>query len=239
MLVFRKGKPSVIDFREMLPASANPEKYKETAHSGLSSIGVPGFLAGMWHAYKTYGSHGLKCCNWNDLIAPTLALASADSVRTSIDNLSMDKLDKFGEEESGRLKFFLKFHDEADPPTENLYKSSKLYHNLVNTLKQISEAKDVGIFYGGEIGEQIVKELNGTITIDDLLSYKVHEVEAISTSIGKYKIFSSPSPSSGPQILASMNVLHELYNQNVGTYSKTTLDLHYLRNISAVSERYM
>src|ERR1700735_4011330 len=67
-----------IDYREEAPAAASPDMYLDAEHHvipnastlGYKSIGVPGSVAGLAYAEKTYGKLGLKA-----VIAPAIKLA--------------------------------------------------------------------------------------------------------------------------------------------------------------------
>lgn len=58
----------ILDFREMSPNSYADNKF-DTSIVGLT-IGVPGFLKGLWEAHEKYGK-----LPWRDLIVPSVALA--------------------------------------------------------------------------------------------------------------------------------------------------------------------
>ena len=52
----------VIDFQEKSPASIPIQKYQDNpkiAFWGKRSVGVPGFIAGLYHAQQKYGSNKL------------------------------------------------------------------------------------------------------------------------------------------------------------------------------------
>jgi gamma-glutamyltranspeptidase/glutathione hydrolase len=78
-LVFRSatGDATTFDFREAAPAGSNPEmwlvngKYdSQVHHNSHRAVGVPGTVAGLHLAWKTYGSKP-----WKDLVAPAVKLA--------------------------------------------------------------------------------------------------------------------------------------------------------------------
>ena len=237
----QEGKTVVIDFRETLPLSASKQKFgdknPELARTGSSSIGVPGFVAGLIYARQKYGSHhpGGKCCSWRDLIVPTINEAFKVQVGESIVNASLTKLDVVNTEETKLLSEFLNLQDGKPSldAQDSFYNSSELFRAMVHSLKMISEDEDS--FYKGEVGQNIVKEMNGIITLEDLTAYEVNEVEAISTTIGDFEVYASPAPSSGPQLLAFLNTMQVAYGQKNRNKTTVKMDINFLQNVSEVS----
>src|SRR5262249_15138731 len=65
-----KKEPVVFDYRETAPAAATKDMFvtgKKTSHR---MVGVPGSVAGLWLAHKSYGKLA-----WKDLVAPAVKLA--------------------------------------------------------------------------------------------------------------------------------------------------------------------
>lgn len=103
----RKNTSTVVDFREVAPQNARNDRYIQnplSASLGRKSIGVPGFVKGLEHAFQKYGSqhYGLTCCSWTDLIrkAITEALRSVyvsdhflNATQTKISEMELDSTD--------------------------------------------------------------------------------------------------------------------------------------------------
>ena len=59
----RLNKSVVIDFQEKSPASLPIQNYQENPNIALwgkKSVGVPGFVAGLYHAQQKYGSNAIR-----------------------------------------------------------------------------------------------------------------------------------------------------------------------------------
>src|SRR5262245_25120878 len=78
-MVFRpaSGEATTFDFREAAPAGSNPDmwlvdgKYDaQLHHNSHRAVGVPGTVAGLHLAWKTFGTRP-----WKDLVAPAVKLA--------------------------------------------------------------------------------------------------------------------------------------------------------------------
>ena len=97
----------MVDFREEAPQNARNDRYIQnplSASFGRKSVGVPGFVKGLEHAFQNYGSGhiGLTCCSWTDLIrkAITEALRSVqvsdhflNATQTKISQSELDSPD--------------------------------------------------------------------------------------------------------------------------------------------------
>ena len=87
---------------------------------------------------------------------------------------------------------------------------------------------------GGKIGQNLVKELPGTLNENDLTNYKVKEYKPNTTMIGSHEIMVSPAPSSGPELLAFLNTLEYMKNEAKSDFGK--LSAKYLHNMTNVLE---
>ena len=107
-----------------------------------------------------------------------------------------------------------------------------IFMALVKTLKSIAVNGSASIYEGGEVGQSIIKALGGAITVEDLANYTVKERTPLTTMIGQHEVMVSPSPSSGPELLALLNSFSYLKTQLKDRFGVVTADyLHSLANV--------
>ena len=193
-----------LDYREKAPAAATADMYldeKKNVIPGLSlvgskAIGVPGTVAGLVYAEKTYGRLTLK-----QVMAPAIRLASEGFVLSAEEcrYMGLKAVDPFPE--SRRI-----FHRDGD-----LYKEGDRFTQpeLAETLRRI--AADPGDFYHGKIAAEMTDYLQkkgGLITREDLAAYKVADRKPLIGSYRGYEIVTAPPPSSGGIVLLeTLNIL--------------------------------
>lgn len=203
------GKSTTIDYREKAPLKAFRDMYLDSAgnyipklsQTGVTSIGVPGSVAGMIYALEKYGTMNLK-----EVIQPSIDLA--------IDGW---KLNKWNKEHFEYYKDeFKKYSSSFKTFTNNgrLYEEGDIFKQpeLASTLELIKEYGNDG-FYKGIIADLMIKQINkygGYITQEDLDKYKPVERKPIIGSYRGYKIVSMPPPSSGG--IALLEMLNTLEN---------------------------
>src|SRR5438128_8523827 len=171
------GRTSFLDYREVAPGKATRDMYikpdgkldNEASVIGYKSVAVPGTVAGLELALKTYGSMKLA-----EVMAPAIRLAENGYPVSA-------KLAKEFKEERKHLQKFsvssriLLNHGEMYEPGETLRQPE-----LAATLKRIAK-NGAAEFYRGETARMLVRDmaaLGGLITMDDLAQYqpKVREV---------------------------------------------------------------
>jgi gamma-glutamyltranspeptidase / glutathione hydrolase len=188
------GEVTALDYREAAPAAAthdmfvdsagNPTKKSEVGH--LAS-GVPGSVAGLYEAWKKYGS-----LPWATVIAPAIRLAEGhviDSARSRDIRSDRELLAQFP---ASRAQFLV--HDSAPPPGM-MWRQPDLAH----TLQLISDSGP-DVFYQGQIADLIVAEMQrggGLITKNDLRNYRAKWRTPVRLSYRGHTIYSMPPPSSG------------------------------------------
>src|SRR5882762_10167438 len=188
------GDVTALDYREAAPAAAthdmfvdsggNPTKKSEVGH--LAS-GVPGSVAGLYEAWKKYGS-----LPWATVIAPAIRLAQGhviDSARHRDIASDRELLARFP---ASRAQFLV--HDSAPPPG-TMWRQP----DLARTLQLISDSGP-DVFYRGQIADLIVAEMQrggGLITKDDLRNYHAKWRTPVRLSYRGHTIYSMPPPSSG------------------------------------------
>src|SRR5207245_2620840 len=208
------GRTGFLDYREVAPGKATRDMYikpdgkldNEASVIGYKSVAVPGTVAGLELALKTYGSMRLA-----DVMAPAIRLAENGYP------VSAKLAKEFNEERRHLQKFsvssriFLK-NGEMYKPGETLRQPE-----LAATLKRIAK-NGASEFYRGETAHMLVRDmaaLGGLITMDDLAEYqpKVREVLRAKYALDghNWEVLSSPPPSSGGvAMIEALNMLKKV-----------------------------
>ncbi len=193
-----------LDYRERAPGAATADMYldkdknviKGMSTSGYKAIGVPGTVAGLTYAQKTYGRLTLA----QDM-APAIRLATNGFV------LSAEE-----------TKFLQTKYIEKDPESHRIYQRNGDFYKPGETFAQPELAKTLTIiathpddFYHGDIAKRLaafVQAGGGLITEADLASYQVKDRTPIYGKYHGYDIITSPPPSSGGIVLVEiLNIL--------------------------------
>ena len=208
------GKTTFLDYREVAPGKATRDMYigkdgkldEEGSVIGYRSIAVPGTVAGLALALKSYGSMKLA-----DVMAPAIRLAE--------NGLPVSKrlAHEFEEERPALQRFAMS--------RRIFLNDGKMFHpgdtlrqpELAATLKRIAR-NGAAEFYSGETARAIVDDmsrLGGLITLDDLAKYqpKVRDVlrAKYESSGHAWEVLTSPPPSSGGvAIIEALNMLQSV-----------------------------
>lgn len=215
-----------IDYRETAPARASRHMYLDDngevdrARSFFSHLaaGVPGTVAGMWHAHQRFGKLA-----WKDLLAPAIALAR-DGIDVSYD---MSVLLATQRERLCRnaatCKYFFKGDGAPYEPGDRLVQS-----DLARTLELIAEHGADG-FYGGETARKIAGEMargGGLVDLESLSAYEVDVREPLAGDYRGWKIVTMPPPSSGGvHVLQMLNILEHFDVTAMGSESADSVHL--------------
>lgn len=210
VLHLKDGKNTTIDYREKAPLSAHKDMYldedgnymSELSQKGITSVGVPGSVAGLIYALEKYGTFTLE-----KVIQPAINLAYNGWELDLYSAKSFSRtLKRFKEYPSS----FKVFTNNSEP-----YKQGDIFvqKDLGWTLEQI-KIEGIKGFYSGKVADLFIKqikELGGYITHEDLTSYKPVEREPIIGSYRGYEVISMPPPSSGGIALVELLNILENY----------------------------
>jgi gamma-glutamyltranspeptidase / glutathione hydrolase len=205
------GRTTFFDYREVAPAKATRDMYikpdntldKELSVIGYKAVAVPGTVAGLELALKTYGKLKLA-----DVMAPAIHLAE-DGFPVS---------EKLARQLDGERPVLQQF-----TVSRRIFLSDgKMFHagdtfkqpELAATLKRIAK-NGAAEFYRGETAQMIVddmKRMGGLITLEDLAQYQPKVRQALQANYKldghKWDVITSPPPSSGGvAIIEAMNML--------------------------------
>jgi gamma-glutamyltranspeptidase/glutathione hydrolase len=196
------GRATAIDYKEMAPAAANPQMYKnaEEQRIGYKASAIPGTVAGLALAHQKFGK--LK---WAEVLEPARLLAKngfpASQRMEIILALQVPIMKRFPE----TAKIFL--HGAETPLKQGEIVKQP---DLAATLQRLQKngAKE---FYSGLTAQLIAKDMaanNGTITLADLKAYKAIEREPIKGTYRGHPILAmGPSSSGGTAVIQMLNIL--------------------------------
>lgn len=192
MIVRRNdGATTAIDFREVAPAAATPEKNKamlDAGAFGYASAAVPGTVAGLYLAHEKFGKRP-----WAELVAPAITLAQKGHKlglrQGQVLGWNWEKLRK---DPVARATYG---HGKEALKTGDLWKQP----DLARTLTAIAREGAKG-FYEGPVAAKIEKAMKahgGLITAADLASYKAVLREPLRFSYRGFDVATMPPPSMG------------------------------------------
>ena len=218
----REKKAHTLDFTAVSPAAAAPGLYRTEdgaragrLETGALAVAVPGSVAGLTEALKRFGSLPLET-----VLAPAIRHA-AEGARVTPrlrqvveENLSLLR------QRANFSRIFLKGSGAPHEVGETVRQPE-----LAETLKTIAREGAAG-FYEGAVGQSIaarIKNGGGTVTLDDLNSYKPVWRRPL---IGRYRdttVITAPPPSAGGVALVGLlNVMEgygpDQFRHNSGAY---------------------
>ncbi len=182
---------------------------------GPGSVSIPGSLAAVEHAWKTYGATG-----WEAIFAPT--------IRATRDGFPLPAACHYYLGYTGDCIF-----DRSDDGHTALHHedgalreagSKIVIPHLSDTLEAIAR-EGASLFYEGELGAAIsdhCREGGGMLTREDLASYQAVERRPLRTEIGDWSIATNPAPAVGGAVLSAMLMACSDLHDRV--WNKTTLE---------------
>jgi len=222
----KTGRNVALDFREVAPARATRDMYldaKGNVVNGKSlythyAVGVPGTVAGMEHAIKTWGTLPLA-----KVIAPAIALAEHGyPVSETLAKTLAQEKKNMGQWPATKAIFWKN--------GEPLQRGDLLVQkDLAESMKLIGQ-QGAKAFYEGAIAQKIAAEMAphpNAITLQDLRGYKVVERAPTRGTYRGYEIVTMPPPSSGgAHLVQILNMLEPLPLAQWGSNSAQTI--HYM-----------
>ncbi|XP_051760347.1 gamma-glutamyltransferase 5a isoform X3 [Ctenopharyngodon idella] len=199
----QSGKVRIISARETVPKAFKTDLLATcptTIHpvEGAHWIGVPGEIRGYERAHKLYGR-----LPWASLFQPTIKMAREGVPIPYV-------LSRF-------LPLLLK--ENADSPLRKLFQNEKgellkegdivRFEKLADTLEIIAE-RGADAFYTGDIGKQLVSDIQtagGTISLEDLSSFKASESDAWEVNLEEYDMYFPPPPAGGATLSFILNTM--------------------------------
>jgi gamma-glutamyltranspeptidase/glutathione hydrolase len=205
------GRTAFFDYREVAPGKATRDMYigpdgkldKELSVIGYKAVAVPGTVAGLELALKTYGKLKLA-----DVLAPAIHFAQDGFP------LSQKTAQQFEDNRPNLQRFAISrriFLNDG-----NFHKAGDIFKQpeLAATLTRIAK-NGAAEFYRGETAKMLVDDMQrmgGLIALEDLANYqpKVRQVLRANYELDghKWDVITSPPPSSGGvAIIEALNML--------------------------------
>lgn len=222
----KTGKNVALDFREIAPQAATRDMYlddKGNVVNGKSlythyAVGVPGTVAGMEHALKSWGTMPLA-----KVIAPAAALADKGfPVSETLAKILQQEKKNMGQWPATRAIFW----KNGEPLKAG---DALVQKDLAKSMRLIGQQGGKA-FYQGSIAQKIAAETKphaGAVTLADLRDYKVVERVPTTGTYRGFDIVTMPPPSSGgPHLVQILNMLEPLPLAQWGPNSAQTL--HYM-----------
>ena len=237
------GKTTFFDYREVAPGKATRDMYikpdgkldGEASVIGYKSVAVPGTVAGLELAVKTYGTLKLA-----EVMAPAIRLAENGFAVS-------EKLARELQREKTELEHF--------PVSRRIFLNDGKMLKAGDTLKQPELAATLKRiakngaeeFYGGETARMIAADMaksGGLITLEDLAAYKprIREVLRAKYESGghEWEVVTSPPPSSGGvAIIEALNMLKDVPLKNWEDVESVHMVAETMRRVFADRAAYL
>lgn len=198
-----RGKIDTLVARERAPLKAHKNMFVNMSHvDGILSLAVPGELKGYSEMHKRFGR-----VPWKTLIQPTIDLCRTGHIVTEYLERVLE-VKKYHIYNSTSLSEIF-----VNPATKQIWKTGDriLRPKLAETLEIIAnEGADTMYTATGTIANlfiQDVKELNGTVEIDDLVAYKAEWTKPITAKLKGYTAHSVGLPASGMILSLILGIL--------------------------------
>ncbi|HUG94009.1 MAG TPA: gamma-glutamyltransferase [Planctomycetaceae bacterium] len=211
----KKQQAVALDYRERAPAGAtrdmfvdpdNPKRPQgDLSRKGQLAVAVPGTVAGLCYASRTYGRLPLRA-----VLAPAIRLAREGVPVDDHDRqVQKDVLAAFAEHEQYRQRFaplYQKYLNGGTP-----WQAGDRFHSpQADVLEAIAE-RGPDAFYGGPVAEAIVAEMQrggGLITAADLAGMRPVARQPLQADFDGRHIVTMPPPSSGGvALIETLNLL--------------------------------
>src|SRR5712671_5790388 len=236
------GRATFLDYREVAPGQATREMYikdgkldERASVIGYRSVAVPGTVAGLDLALKTYGTLKL-----GDVMAPAIRLAE-NGFPVS------EKLARELAQEKPNLQRFPLSRKIFLGDGQMLKSGATLRQSeLAATLKRIAK-NGAADFYRGETARMLVADMaksGGLITLDDLAQYKPKVREVLrakyETAGHAWEVLTSPPPSSGGvAIIEALNMLKDVPLKNWDDVESVHMVAETMRRVFADRAAYL
>ncbi|WKY09518.1 hypothetical protein Q1695_002132 [Nippostrongylus brasiliensis] len=212
-----------IDAYSAAPRSVDEDTFisnPNLASYGYSSIATPGFLHGIWTAFKRYGSARVA---WQDLLMPTVHLLER-GIPADNDFVAalQSKFNEIISERSMSSAYNLSLDE------------GQIYRDSIHAafLRRLAITKDpADLFYRGEVANQIgheMKQRGGLLTKADLASFETKVNEPLVTILPGGFILKGPR---SPSVYKTMTLVMEAVLGHYQNLSSVSMDVSYIRNL--------
>lgn len=194
------GVTLVVDAMDEASGSLDPAAYRKLGekarYDGWTSVCVPGLAAGLHTAHQLWGRKP-----WAEVVAPAIDLARRGfTVLPKTSDLFAERLDKLRGGDPDIRRIFLP-GDQIPVPGTKLPNE-----DLARTMELLARDGPDG-FYRGPVAEAIVaasRSGGGSLTLDDLASYRARVTTPIGITFRGYSVFCAPPPATGGALALGM-----------------------------------
>ncbi|MDX1532479.1 MAG: gamma-glutamyltransferase, partial [Rhodothermales bacterium] len=183
----------------MTPERLASEGLDDVPGSGAGAVTVPGALAGWAALVDRYGTRTLA-----DVFAPAIRIAEEGwPVSPIIARQWQGQLRKLQRDEGAAATYLV---DGERAPEAGEWMTNP---DIARTFRRIAEG-GTGVFYGGELGREIVervRELGGYLTLEDLADNEIRWVEPLSVAYKGYRLWELPPAGQGMAALQMLKML--------------------------------
>jgi gamma-glutamyltranspeptidase/glutathione hydrolase len=219
----KMDKPTLIEFMTRVPEDATLSNTSMMINGryppdGAALVNVPGTVAGMYRAYKRYGSGKIA---WKDILAPAIRAATNGYVLSegTATTLSTER-EHFLKYDGSKALFFNK---DGNPKVAG---DTIKNPDLAWVLGKIAAGGADG-FYRGEVAEKWIKDLRAhgnTMKLSDLARYFAPEREPVSGTYRGYTFYASAPPvSGGAEMAGKLNLLEHFEKPKPYTEDAATM----------------
>ncbi len=199
VIAMADGRVRVIDFNTEAPRRP-PAR---VVQYGWESVGVPGVLAGLEFALAKYGTKSFRDCLRPAIRFASQGFALPESLGKSISQLYGEYFSK----DPGARKLFA--------PQDKPLRSGETFRNpdLAAMLETLARDNSAEAFYRGELARKLAEQYKlhgGTVTAEDLASYRPREVEPIEWRMGGHRVVTAPLTAGGATVLQALRSLEAL-----------------------------
>ncbi|KAK9968626.1 hypothetical protein ABG768_002941 [Culter alburnus] len=205
----KAGKVKIISSRETVPKGVRADLLNKCPNTllvpGIHWIGVPGEIRGYERAHQLYGK-----LPWAKLFEPSIKLARKGFPMPVYLNQIFQIIKKENLTEqlihsTGLCELFCHKNKTFFGPGDILK-----FPRLAETMETIAK-EGADAFYTGKIAKDLiqdVQERNGTLSLEDLSTFKVRESDAWTVQLGEYKMYFPPPPAGGVILSFILKLMH-------------------------------
>ena len=213
-LVYRPqdGEVIALDACNLAPAAANADDFTRAMLSeGVTSMGIPGTMAGYWMIVERYGR-----LSFAEVAAPALAYLE-DGFPMTPDGVN------FSNWLCGHCPEKFPNFARVFAPSGHFPGAGSLMKNpeLAETYRRVA-AEGIDVFYKGAIAKEMVsyvREQGGLWSEEDLANYKVVQRQPLHMRYRGYDIYGMPPPSSSITWMQILKILEAQDLQSLGRNS--------------------
>ncbi|XP_040897977.1 glutathione hydrolase 5 proenzyme-like isoform X2 [Toxotes jaculatrix] len=224
----RFGKVKIINSRETVPRKFKPDLLKSCPKTfqllqGGQWIGVPGEIQGYQQAHRLYGR-----LPWATLFQPTIQMAREGFPMPEVQSHWVQEINK------SQAPALWDLYSDGNGTLLKTNDTVK-FEKLADTLEMIAK-HGADTFYTGQIAEDLIRDIEeagGSLTVQDLASYRATVTDAWAVPLGEYQMYIPPPPAGGVILSFILNIMKG-YDLNPASLTGEQKTLTYHRYVEAL-----